>query len=327
MKVRIVSGSDVQRLLTPARCYEAVADAMRLTSQGAALQPIRTKMDVPGTGGFLGMMPGAISEPACFGIKVVSAFPANSRQGLPAHRGLVMLFEPAHGALVAIIDGREVTAIRTAAASAVATDVLARADARVLGIYGYGEQALTHVEALRHVRPFDRVLVWGRRHAQATNFAQNIEARFDVGAKAVREPDEVARHSDVICTATSAADPFFLGEWLRPGMHLNIVGSSIPATAEIDIETVARCRVYADFRQSALTLGGDIGRAIAAGAISPEHVLGEIGDVLMGRLAGRQGPDDITLFKSLGMVSEDLTAAYQVYAAAEREQVGTVVEL
>jgi len=325
MELRIISAADVRRLLPMSRCIPATREAMTLTSDGRAVQPIRTKMDAPGGRGLLSMMPGALIDPAQLGIKVITVFPGNFGTGVASHQGMILLFDPQTGSPVAVVDGREVTAIRTGAASAVATDVLARPDAETLAIFGYGEQATAHIEALSQVRPFERVLVWGRDGDKARAFAHEQAEHSGLPVEVRDQAQDLAREADVLCMTTAAAEPYFQGAWLRPGQHLNVVGSSIPTTAEVDVATIAGARVYADFRDSALALGGDIRRAIEAGADPETLIVGEVGGVILGRTEGRCGPDDITLFKSLGMVSEDLTAAWAAYEAAQAEGGGTVV--
>ena len=326
MKLRILGAADVRRTLPMDRCIEAARDAMVLTSSGQALQPIRTKMDAPSGKGLLSMMPGAIGEPGRLGIKIVTVFPGNFGTGIGSHQGAILLFDPDNGSPLAILDGREVTAIRTGAASAVATDVLANPDVKTLGIYGYGEQAETHLAALNLVRKFERVLVWGRDPARAEAFARHQAEHTGLDIDTCAEAEMLAAECDVICTTTAAAQPFFEGAWLRPGHPLNVVGSSFPTTAEVDVETITGARVYADFRDSLLALGGDVRRAVEAGTPADQFLVGEVGEVILGRAEGRRGPDDITLFKSLGMVSEDLTSAWLAYQAAEAEGVGSVVD-
>jgi ornithine cyclodeaminase len=326
MSLRILNAAQVRRLMPMDACIAAARQAMALTSDGQAVQPIRTKMDVPGGKGLLGMMPGAIAEPARLGIKVVSVFPGNFGTALASHQGAMLLFDPENGTPLAMLDAGAVTAIRTGAASGVATDVLANPDAHSLGVYGYGEQAESHIEAVRRVRPVRTVRVWGRDPARAEAFAARMAHETGLSVEARADPAALAAECELICTTTAAAEPFFKGAWLRPGQHLNVVGSSVPTTAEVDVATILGARVFADFKDSALALGGDIRRAIAAGIPADRFLAGEVGEVILGRLDGRTGADDITLFKSLGMVSEDLTAAWAAYQAAEAEGVGAVVD-
>jgi ornithine cyclodeaminase len=239
---------------------------------------------------------------------------------------MVLLFEPEHGSPVAILDGREVTAIRTAAATAVATDVLARNPVATLVILGYGEQARAHLHSLVLVRPFERILVWGRDFDKAKRFSAWASTQTQATVEPIRSPQAAIEEADVICTTTAAGEPVLQGNWLNPGQHLNVVGSSIPTTAEIDVEAVKRSRFFVDFKDSALELAGDFRRAREVGAIGKEHILGSIGDVLAGHTVGRASNQDITLFKSLGMICEDLVACDFVLRESERLDLGAMVE-
>lgn len=326
MKIRLINASLVRSLLPMDRCIELMRGAMSLVATDQAIQPIRQAVFHPARRGLMSMMPGYTADPDRLGIKVISVFPGNFGTGVGSHQGIVLLFETERGSPVAIIDGREITAIRTAAATAVATDALARRSVGTLALFGYGEQAHTHLDAVPRVRRFERVLVWGRDPARARAFCEAAARHGAANVQAAATPEEAAVAADVICTTTAAAEPYFKAEWLRPGQHLNVVGSSIPTTAEIDVETVARCRFFVDFRDSALALAGDFRRAREAGRVTDDHILGSIGDVLTGKVAGRTSDQDLTLFKSLGMVAEDLVSADYILREAERRGVGELVE-
>jgi ornithine cyclodeaminase len=324
--IRLLNADAVRTLLPINRCVELMRGAMTLVArEGGTIQPIRQTVWHPDKRGLMSMMPGYIADPEWLGIKVIAVFPRNFGTDLGSHQGVVVLFDATTGSPRAILDGREVTAIRTAAATAAATDVLARSDARTLGIFGYGEQAYTHLEAIPVVRRIERALVWGRDLDKARKFCEEERAHHDFEIVPVATPEEVAA-ADILCTTTAATNPFFEARWLRPGHHLNAVGSSIPTTAEIDNETVARSRLFVDFRDSALALAGDFRRAREAGLVGDDHIVGSIGEVLTGKVAGRRSDEDITLFKSLGMVSEDLVSADYVLREAERQGIGSVVD-
>lgn len=323
--LRLLNAAAVRELLPMADCIRLMRRAFEMVATGEAIQPVRQAVRHPDGRGLVGWMPGYTTDPEWFGVKVMSVYPANFGTALGSHQGMVLLFEAAHGEPVAILDGREITAIRTAAATAAATDALAPAGARTLGILGYGEQALTHVEALQRVRPFESVLVWGRDPARAQRFAADATQRFGLPVAAAADA-RTAAACDVVCTTTAAAEPILFGAWLRPGQHLNIVGSSIPTTAEVDDETIARGRLFVDFKDSTLALGGDFRRAKASGLVGDDHIVGCVGDVLTGRVAARVADTDVTLFKSLGMVSEDVLAADFVLAEAIRRGRGQLVE-
>lgn len=324
MALRLLNAQDVRALLPMDECIPLMRQAFRLVADGSTRQPIRTSLHTPQAEGLLSMMPGYTAEPAWLGIKVVSVFPGNFGTGFGSHQGVVLLFDSANGAPVAMLDGREVTAIRTAAATAAATDALARSDAHSLTVFGYGEQARTHLESLPLVRPFDKIQVWGRDPEKAGRFCAEMSAALGRYITAITDL-EAAAGADVLCLATAASEPFLEGRWLRPGQHINVVGSSIPTTSEIDISTVTRSRVFVDFKDSALELAGDLRQALANGAITASHVLGDVGQVLTGRVAGRQADDDITLFKSLGMICEDLVSADHVLRKATRMNVGQLI--
>lgn len=325
MRLRLLNAQAVRDLLPVTECIGLARQAMTLVATDGTIQPIRQGLWHPDQRGLMSMMPGYTADPEWLGIKVMSVYAGNFGTAFGSHQGFVILFETKNGVPRAILDGREITAIRTAAATAVATDALARREVETLGIFGYGEQAHTHLEAVPAVRKFRRALVWGRDFAKAQQFCAAEQPHHDFPVVAVADPAEAAA-ADVICTTTAAKEPFFEARWLRPGQHLNIVGSSIPTTSEIDVETVARARVFVDFKDSALALAGDFRRARAAGAVGDDHLLGSIGDVLTGRIPGRTSDQEITLFKSLGMVSEDLVAADYLLREAERRGVGQLVE-
>jgi alanine dehydrogenase len=315
--VLILSGAEVRALLRPDALIALMSQAFRLISSGRALVPLRWIVDLPDGNG-LGMMPGLIEDPRCFGVKVTAVYPGNFETGHPSHQGVVLLFETEHGRPIAFIHGGEVTAARTAAASAAATDILALRDADELGILGYGEQAERHLEAMLQIRPIRRVRVWGRSEQRAHAFAETAQAKYNVAVRAVKTAREAVEGIPLICTVTASSEPVLHGEWIARGAHLNVVGSSAASSREVDVVTVQRCRIYADFRRSAEAQGGEILAARAAGAAGPDVVYAEIGEVLLGLRPGRQSADDVTMFKSLGVSVEDLiTAMHLVEAAAK----------
>jgi ornithine cyclodeaminase/alanine dehydrogenase-like protein (mu-crystallin family) len=324
-KLRILGPQSVRDLLPMDRCIDLMRQAFIQVSQGRTVQPIRQMVRTPDNKGMMGWMPGYTADPARLGLKLITIFPGAVAQGIKSHQGAVLLFEAETGSILAVIDAAEITGIRTAAATAAATDALARADAKTLSIFGCGEQAITHLAALSLVRKFERVSVWGRDAAKAHAFSAEQAPRYDFPIDVAATP-QAAAGADVLCLVTGAAEPFFEGAWLKPGQHLNVVGSSIPSTAEVDHETVVRSRIFVDYKDSALLLGGELRRAKEAGKIGDDHIAGEMGEALLGTIAGRRSADDITLFKSLGMASEDLLAADWVLQEAERQGVGIVAD-
>jgi len=299
--------------------------AMRLVGRGLTRQPIRQVMAQSDSRGVLGLMPGFIDEPQWLGVKVVTVFPANFGSQFGSHQGMVLLFDTKNGAPKAILDAREITAIRTAAATAVATDVLARKDVRSLALFGYGEQARAHALALTLVRRFEEIVVWGRDTERARLFSSQLQDQVNCAVRAVANPEEAAR-ADVICTVTAATEPFYRASWLQPGQHLNLVGSSVAHASEVEPEVVRRSRYFTDYKESATMLAGEFLRAKQAGLVGDEHILGCIGDVLDGKIVGRTDDSDITLFKSLGMIAEDLIAADFVLAQAQQKGLGQMVD-
>jgi ornithine cyclodeaminase/alanine dehydrogenase-like protein (mu-crystallin family) len=318
--VRIIGSELVRELFDMDGAIAAMREAFAAVASGRAAQPVRSLVTAEGVNGILGWMPGAFAAPEpALGIKVVSIFEGNFGSTLGTHQGAILLFDPADGRLQAVIDAREVTVIRTAAASAAATDALARPDSRRLTLLGYGEQAASHLAALRRVRPISTVVVWGRSPERAQAFAAEQREKTGLALQVAASVEAAVAGADIVCTLTAARDPILRGDWIAPGTHVNAVGSSVPSAAEIDDVLVARSRVFVDYAASAETLGGELKRARASGAVGEDHVAGEVGAVLSGALPGRRSPEEITLFKSLGMAAEDLAAARLILTrAAER---------
>jgi ornithine cyclodeaminase/alanine dehydrogenase-like protein (mu-crystallin family) len=322
----IINRKEVERLLPMAACIDVMADAMRAASSGAVSMPLRLFTPLADDSGSLGLMPGSTLEPPFFGAKVISLRFDNPAKGLPTVQGYVSLFEHDTGTPAALIEGSSVTAIRTAAASGLATRELARQDARSHGVFGTGVQAVTHIDAVSCVRDIDRVVVWGRDADRTRRFAAQQAARTRLDVIATDDPAEAAA-CDVVSTVTAAAQPVLRGAWLRPGAHLNLVGVHTPDAREADTRVIQRSRVYVDLMESAMNEAGDLLIPITEGAIGEAHILGEIGQVLAGALPGRTGDSDITLYKSLGIVAQDLFAAAHIYARALEDGAGIEVDL
>jgi len=296
-------------------CITAVRAAMADFSAAGKPQPLRSIFELA-PAKFFGLMPGTLAAPHGFGAKVLSVFGDPAQPGRSAHRGVVVLFDRESGHVTCIADAGEVTEIRTAAASAVATDVLARRDARTLAVFGCGAQAVSHIRALVRVRRFEQVLVWGRSVERAAGFAERMQRELEVPVKAVAEAREAASAADVICTVTSSRTPVLLGEWVRPGTHVNVVGSSYAGPVEIDQALVRMSRYIVDSRRSALAAAAEFLLAKEAGLIDDSHIVAEIGEVLLGRIPGRRSPDEITVYKSLGHIVQDLAATTYLHARA-----------
>jgi len=325
MQLRVIGADQVIELLPMAECIELMDGAMRAASSGDAVMPLRAKMDLP-VEGMLGWMPGYMAEPEVFGMKLVAVFEKNFAAGMHSHNGVVVLFESGHGRPVAVVDAAEITAIRTAAASALATRLLAREDATTLTIMGYGAQGRQHLESMLCVRDFGDIRIWGRDASRAQTFADEMGSRFGVEIRPLTDARESVAGADVICTVTGSPEPILAGDWLEAGQHINAVGTSFPGLRELDTSAVARSRMFVDLREGAIAQAGEFQMARDEGAIDESHILGEIGEVALGRVRGRTGPEDITLYKSLGLVVQDLASAYYVARKASEKNIGTAID-
>src|SRR5579863_851781 len=314
--MRFIDREEVAKRLTFELCIPIVRDAMIAFSGGETRQLLRSIIPLS-DGRLFGVMPGAMGAHGPFGAKLISVFPENFSRGIQSHQGLVILFDPESGAPVCVLHAGEITAIRTAAASAVATEVLARKNARRLAILGYGEQAATHARAIGKVRNLASIVVWGRSLERARIFAERMHAELGLPVTAARDVKEAVAVADIVCTVTSAADPILKGEWVRPGTHLNLVGSSYAGPAEVDSNLVVRSRFIADSREGVLNQGAEFLRAKAAGLIDDKHIVDEIGQVLAGEVEGRRSAKEITVYKSLGHVVQDLATAWALYSQSE----------
>lgn len=316
--MRLITAAEVEALFPMDRAIAAMDSAMRQVSSGETLLPLRQFLAIPNAPGKMAVMPGYIAHPPRFGLKTVSKF-TNAAQ---SHVGTVQLYDATDGQLLAIIEGGSLTAIRTAAASALATRTLARPDAQRLAILGTGEQARRHITAMAAVRPISEIRIWGRDHAKA----QALAATLPNATAAATVADAVAE-ADIICTTTPAATPILHGADVKPGTHINLVGSAIPTTAEADTALVAKSRFYGDYNDATRAQAGEFRNALAEGLITPEHLLGEIGDVLLSRVPGRQSEADITIYKSLGVTAQDLAAADAILQAAIAQGLGQELDL
>ena len=284
----ILNEEDVRKRLRMEDLIPTVANALRDLSAGAVLQPLRTVLSISQHNGFLGVMP---ASGRALGAKLVTFYPQNKE--VPTHHAMILLFRPETGEPLAVMDGRLITEMRTAAVSAVATKLLARTDTKTLTILGSGVQARSHLEALRLVRPFDDVRVWSPRNAG--RFAQEFNVQ------AARSAEEAVRGADIIVVATSAITPVLRGQWLAPGVHINAVGATRPNWRELDDDVLHQSTIYVESRDPALKESGDI--------IAANKELIEIGEVIAQKRSGRKSPDQITLFKSVGVAIEDIATA------------------
>ena len=316
----IINRQTVRDLLPMAACVDLMDEAMSALSRGDTSQLLRQILPLGGGAAF-GVMPGA--SPEGFGAKLISVYPGNFAKGLQSHQGFVALFDPASGAPVAILHAGEITAIRTAAASAAATRALARPDATRLAILGYGEQAETHLHAMACVRPLSAVAVWGRSPDRAAAFAERMSGHLGIAVESAPSVEAAVSDADIVCAVSASPEPILEGRWIAPGAHVNLVGSSTAATREADDALVVRGRLFADDRQGVLAQGGEVIHAMAAGLIDESHVLAEIGEVIAGTRPGRLTDQDVTVYKSLGAVTQDLYSGWAVYRRALAEGRGT----
>jgi ornithine cyclodeaminase len=320
--MRVIDYKTAAELLTMEACIPVMEEVLADLSAGRAEMSLRqvVPLDKPN---LLGLMPGFLRKNGVAGAKLISVFPHNHVSGSPSHQGAVTLFDTQTGTLLAVVDGRAITAVRTAAVSAAATRALAREDSAVLAILGTGEQAASHLEAMLQVRPIRQVRIWSRTSGKARRFIeeqagvlQGVEAS---AAASVREAVEAA---DIICTVTASTEPVLEREWVQAGAHINAVGACRAPDRELDSALVAASRLYVDRMESARNEAGDYLIPLQERVIPDTHIVGELGELLEGRIEGRTGSGEITLFKSLGLAIEDLAAAHYIYNQAVLQQKG-----
>jgi ornithine cyclodeaminase/alanine dehydrogenase-like protein (mu-crystallin family) len=321
--VLVLGREEVAEALPMDDCIEAMADVLAAHARKEVHQPLRSVSMPEASDGFMGLMPAhrAGGRPL-YALKAVCVFPGNPARGLDAHQGTVTLFDGTDGRPTAILDASAITAIRTAAVSALATRLLARDDARELAILGAGVQAAAHLEALRTVRDFERVRIFAPTQEHAERLAE------PAGAEVADSAEEAVSGADVVVTATNSREPVLRRDWLAAGAHVNAVGASAPTSRELDTATVAACSLFADSRESVQNEAGEFQLAISEGAIDgPDHVRAELGEVVTGMHPGRTARDELTLFRSLGLAIEDMAAAERAIANARERGAGAEVEL
>jgi ornithine cyclodeaminase len=319
MSLLVIDRDTVRAILTYEVCTPLMREAMMALSAGHTRQLLRQIIDLS-NGNVFGVMPGAMGE--AIGAKLVTVFPGNAAKGGQSHQGFVTLFDPQSGAPVAVIHAGEVTAIRTAAASAAATQALARPDARRLSILGAGEQAYAHAQAIATARPLDDVRIWGRSADKAQAMAVRLRAELQLTVTACVDAQHAVRGADIICTVSAAHEPILTSAMVQDGMHINLVGSSRAGPREASDDLVARARIFADHREGVLRQGAEFLHAKAAGLVDDDHVLGEIGEVMAGTKAGRTSDADVTIYKSLGSIVQDLAAGWLIYSVARKQGAG-----
>jgi len=319
MEIAFYDAAEVEELLDYPGCIDAMRRAMAALSSGERPQPLRQIFTV-GRNEMFGTMPGELAALSTFGAKLVSVFGDPARPGRTRHQGIVVAYDGLTGAVTCIADAEPITKIRTACATAAATDVLARADAEVLAIFGTGLQAESHLRAMPLVRPFREIRLWGQSPEKARETAARMSDEIGRAITPVADGRKAAEGSDVICTVTSSADPILLGEWVGPGTHVNLVGSSFLGPVEVDSALVAKSRYVADYRPGVLAQAAELAVARDAGIVDDTHVIGEIGEVFAGRLQARENDSQVTIYKSLGHVVQDLAATAYLHERASAER-------
>jgi alanine dehydrogenase len=319
----LLTDSDVRKVLPIASLVDVMEQALASFSSGQVNQPVRASVHVAKHQAFFGVMPAYLSAPAALGAKLVTVFSGNAAQGLPALYATIVLLDPETGALAAIMDGRYITAARTAAVSAVAVRRLSRTDASVLTILGSGVQARSQAEAICRIKSFREVRAWSPTPEHLARFVSEAGAVVQTAANA----EAAVRGADVIVLATSSATPVIQSEWIAPGALVISLGAHEPGMREMDPALTARARVIVDSREAALVEAGDIVQGIREGHFTGAHIAGELGEVILGRVPGRRTAGEIVVFKSLGMAVEDVAAAQLVFTRAKEQGIGREILL
>jgi alanine dehydrogenase len=319
----LLTEEHVRSVLPMSDLIAAMESALARFSSGEVQQPVRTVLTVGSERAWWGLMPAYVNDPATMGAKLVTVFNGNANRGLPTHLAMIVLFDPDTGALQALMDGRFITEARTAAVSAVSARYLARPDASTLAIIGTGVQARSHLEAYTEVRHIRDVRVWSPRAASRERFVDEMQPHARVPLRATPTAEEAVREADLVVLATSSPTPVIDVSWIAPGSHIVSVGACRPDQREMAPELVAHARLFVDSRAAALVESGDVVMGISERRFGPEHLAGEIGELVLGRVRGRRSNDEITIFKSLGMAVEDVAAADLVYRRAVEQGVGS----
>ena len=313
MEPLFVNKQKIASLLPMEECIAVMEKMFRSMAAGECLQPLRNIMRLPDGSGVLGMMPGYAAKLGVMGIKVISVFHANSESGLPSHQGIVMLFDAKNGQPLMLFDALEITAIRTAAASAVATKLLSRENSSTLAIIGSGQQAKRHIEAMLLVRNIKNINIWSRNEKNANHLVNELSAEYNISVNMKKKVQQAVEHADIICTVTGSKEPVLIGDWIAAGTHINAVGSSTAAARELDTATIVKSKLFTDRYESLFNEAGDFLIPKKEGATTDEHVKAEIGEILSGLKKGRENDKEITVFKSLGIATEDIFSAYHIY--------------
>ena len=321
MNTLILNREEIRILLPMSECIEIIEEMFKDLTLGKATLTQRSIVPLPNGKGAIALMPGFLDD--AVGAKIMTIFPGNEKTQYETHQGAVLLFDSENGCLLGIMDSTWITGMRTAAASAVATRTLARKDSTNLAILGSGFQAASHLEALQLVRKFSSVKVWSRNHEHAKEFSR-MGRRIEI--EPVASVKEAVEDADVICTTTRSSKPILKGEWVKAGAHINAIGAYAPSSRELDSEAVKESLLFVDKREESLNEAGDFLIPKREGVITDSHIRGELGDVLLGRIQGRTNNTQITLFKSLGLATEDIAVARWLYQKALTKSFGTWID-
>tara|TARA_R110001606_G_scaffold399036_1_gene580062 strand:- start:816 stop:1799 length:984 start_codon:yes stop_codon:yes gene_type:complete len=323
-----ISGEEIASILTYPKCIELMRKAMETVARGDSVLPLRQAMPLPDSDNKLGVMPGYLGgDDRAFGVKLLSLFPDNPNAGFPSHMGLYTLFDAEHGEPLAIMSANVLTAIRTACMTAAATDILARKDAKTMLIVGTGEQAESHVHALCEVRQFEEIRIWGRSLEKAQVLAARLQSATPVKLTAVGDLSAATKGADIITAVTASPTPLLDKSCLEAGMHVNSVGASHRGVMEIAPDMLATSRFVVDHLPAALDQAGEMLAALDQAIISGVDMAAEIGDVFLGKEKGRTTDQDVTIYKSLGIAAQDISAAKYILSEAKARGLGTELSL
>ena len=312
--------------ITMEECITVMENIFIQLEEDQAFNPLRSAMLIPGENGLLSMMPGYVNKQDIMGIKSVSVYPENANIGLESHQGSVTLFNALNGTPLAIMDAGQITAIRTAAVSGLATRILAKKNSKILAILGSGIQARTHIEAMTTILNLEEIRVWSKNKKNAKKLVEEQRKKYAIPFRPFDTVNEAIYNADIICTTTAAVEPILQGKYLMQGVHINAVGSSVRNTRELDGFAIKLSKLYVDKIESTINESGDFLMAKQEGTIDDNHIIGTLGEILTKQKKGRNNINDITLFKSLGLAVEDIATAFFIYDKYVKSNKGNWVE-
>ena len=326
MKVLIVNKREIMDSITMEECITVMENIFIQLEEDQAFNPLRSAMLIPGENGLLSMMPGYVNKQDIMGVKSVSVYPENANIGLESHQGSVTLFNALNGTPLAIMEAGQITAIRTAAVSGLATRILAKKNSKILAILGSGIQARTHIEAMTTILNLKEIRVWSKNKKNAKKLVEEQRKKYAIPFRPFDTVNEAIYNADIICTTTAAVEPILQGNYLMQGVHINAVGSSVRNTRELDGFAIKLSKLYVDKIESTINESGDFLMAKQEGTIDDNHIIGTLGEILTKQKKGRNNINDITLFKSLGLAVEDIATAFFIYDKYVKSNKGNWVE-